>query len=206
MVGLTGGIASGKSTVGAMLASRGATLIDADQLARRATAPGTPTLAEVLAEFGEEVEAADGSLDRGRLGQIVFSDPKARRRLEAIVHPRVAALSRQEIEAARRRGAELIVYDVPLLFETGRQREVQASILVWVDPATQLQRLCRRDGLRPEEARRRIESQMPLDQKRALATWVIDNRGQLTDTERQVAGLWAAEFDHSRGRGGGGTD
>ncbi len=194
VIGLTGGIASGKSTVAGMLAARGAFVVDADQLARRAVAPGTPALQEIASEFGKEAIGGDGTLDRQRLGKVVFADPQARERLNRIVHPRVLELSREEIAAAQAAGAELVVYDVPLLYETGRQDEFSATLLVYCDPVAQLQRLQQRSELELEAAEARIGAQMPMERKRELATWVIDNSGPLSETEAEVARLWAAEL------------
>ncbi len=190
MVALTGGIASGKSTVAGMLAGLGAAVVDSDELARATVAPGTPGLARVAAAFGPGVLHPDGSLDRESLGAIVFTDPEARRRLEAIVHPQVAALSRERIEQATAGGAEVVVYEIPLLFETGRDAEFPTSILVYLDPASQLRRLIARSHLGEAAARARIASQMDLEQKRRRATWVVDNGGSLAVTRAQVEALW----------------
>ena len=194
VIGLTGGIASGKSTVAGMLADKGAWVVDADQLARRAVEPGSLGIQEITGEFGPGVIAADGSLDRARLGELVFSDEDARRRLNSIVHPKVLELSQEQIRKADRAGARLVVYDVPLLFETGREGEFDAILLVAVDPVTQLGRLRQRSGLDESQARARIGSQMPLERKRELATWVIDNSGTLEETRIAVDDLWLAEL------------
>ena len=194
VIGLTGGIASGKSTVAAMLSAKGAWIVDADQLARQAVGLQTPALAEIAHRFGEGMLRADGSLDRARLGQLVFSDESARERLNSIVHPKVLELSRQEISQAEAAGANLVVYDIPLLFESDRQGEFDGTLLVWVDPLTQLLRLQERSGLDQAEARARIESQMPLSRKRELASWVIDNSDGLDGTQSAVDALWLTEF------------
>jgi dephospho-CoA kinase len=190
LIGLTGGIGSGKSTVARLLAARGAALVDADLLAREVVAPGTPGLAEIVAEFGPGVLRADGSLDRPALGAVVFADEARRQRLNEITHPRVGALSAERIAAALQGDAPLVVVDIPLLFEGSRQSQFEGVMLVWVPPEVQLQRLVERDGMAEAEARRRIATQLPIDDKRALATWVVDNSGTVVDTERQVDAWW----------------
>ncbi len=194
VVALTGGIASGKSTVARMLSDLGASVVDADLLAREAVGAGTSGLREVLREFGAQLLGENGELDRGRLGEIVFRDQHARRRLEAIVHPRVAELSQEQIAQALKEGAPLVVYEIPLLFETGREREFSGSILVQVDPAQQLTRLMQRSGLDRKAALDRIGSQLPLAAKAERATWVIDNSGPLEATRAAVDRLWRREL------------
>ena len=194
VIGLTGGIASGKSTVAQLLGAKGAWIVDADHLAREVVALNSPALAEIAESFGEAVVARDGTLDRAQLGRLVFSDEAARDQLNAIVHPRVLELSRGEIRKAAEAGAELIVYDVPLLFETSRTAEFDGTLVVWVDPLTQLLRLCLRSGLDEDQARARIAAQMPLGRKRELATWAIDNSGSPDATRALVDDLWQAEL------------
>ncbi|MGP8249798.1 MAG: dephospho-CoA kinase [Candidatus Dormibacteria bacterium] len=190
VIGLTGGIASGKSTVAGMLAAKGAWIVDADQLARRVVGPGTPALSEIARSFGPDVIAADGSLDRSRLAELVFADESARQRLNAIVHPGVLELSQGEIREAQAAGAGVVVYDVPLLFETQRQKEFDGTLVVWVEPQAQLLRLRLRSDLSEADAMARIAAQMPLDRKRELADWVIDNSGTLEATRELVDALW----------------
>ena len=190
LIGLTGGIGSGKSTVARMLAARGAAVVDADLLAREVVEPGQPALAEIAAEFGDAVLLPDGRLDRAALGAVVFADAARRERLNAITHPRVGALMQERIAAALASGAPLVVVDIPLLFEGSRQSLFEGVLLVWVPPAVQLRRLVERDGMAEDEGRARIAAQMPIDDKRALATWVIDNSGPLDATERQVDHWW----------------
>jgi dephospho-CoA kinase len=190
LIGLTGGIGTGKSTVARMLMARGAALVDADRLAREVVEPGTPGLAEIVAEFGEGVLLPDGQLDRTALGALVFADEEKRLRLNAITHPRVAALMQERIAAALATDAPLVVVDIPLLFEGSRQGLFQGVLLVWAPPEVQLRRLVERDGWDEDDARRRIGSQMPIDDKRALATWLVDNSGSVQDTERQVDAWW----------------
>ena len=192
LIGLTGGIATGKSTVAAMLGGRGAIVVDADRLAREVVEPGRPALAEIAAEYGAGVLAADGSLDRAALGGLVFADADRRRRLEAITHPRISALMAERIAEAVTAAPPLVVVDIPLLFENGRSKMVEGVLVVYADTATQLRRLVDRDGLGDADARRRIAAQMPVEEKRRLATWVIDNRGDLQATRGQVDAWWAA--------------
>jgi dephospho-CoA kinase len=189
-IGLTGGIGAGKSTVSAMLAERGAVVIDADVVAREVVAPGTPGLGAVVAEFGPEVLTADGGLDRPALGRIVFADAGARRRLEAITHPLVRARAR-EIEARAPTGA-VVVHDIPLLVETGQQDAFDAVVVVDADPALQLRRLADSRGMTADEARARIASQASPDERRAAADYVIVNDGSLDDLRRQVDDVWRA--------------
>lgn len=190
LIGLTGGIASGKSTVAGMLMRRGAALVDADMLAREVVEPGTAGLAEIVEAFGPGVLRDDGSLDRTALGAIVFADEAARQRLNAITHPRVGALMQERVAAALASEAPLVVVDVPLLFENARQDGFEGVLLVWIPAALQLQRLVERDGWAEDEARRRLAAQMPIDDKLELATWVVDNSGPLADTEGQVDAWW----------------
>ncbi|MDQ6885166.1 MAG: dephospho-CoA kinase [Candidatus Dormibacteraeota bacterium] len=188
VLGLTGGIGSGKSTVARMFTDLGAEVIDADQLAREVVEPGEPALEQIRAAFGNDVLRDDGRLDRARLAEIVFSDPVARERLNAITHPRILARMQAEVRSRHGRSG-LLLLDIPLLFENGRQAMVEKVILVWVDAATQLRRLCERDHLGEPEARRRIAAQMPLDQKRSMADEVIDNSGTLAETRVQVEAM-----------------
>jgi dephospho-CoA kinase len=190
VIGLTGGIASGKSTVAGMLAAKGAWVVDADQLARRVVGPGSPALSEIARSFGPEVIAADGALDRSRLAELVFADESARLRLNEIVHPGVLELSQEEIREAQSAGARIVVYDVPLLFETQRQAEFDGTLVVWVEAQTQLLRLRLRSDLTEAEAEARIAAQMPLDRKRELTDWVIDNSGALEETQELVDAFW----------------
>ena len=198
VIGLSGGIGTGKSSVARMFAKLGARVIDADAIVHELQAPGTPMLAEIAAAFGPEVIAADGSLDRARLGERVFRDPQARQRLGQIVHPGVGAEMRRRLEAARREGVPLVVLDIPLLFEGRRagsgsaaQLGFDATVLVYAPEALQVERQLARDGYGRDEALRRVRSQLPIEEKRALADHVIDNSGSVADTERQVRELSA---------------
>jgi len=189
VLGLTGGIGSGKSMVAQMFARLGAVVIDADQLAREVVEPGQPALQEIAVTFGPDVILPDGSLDRPKLAGIIFADPVERAKLDAITHPRIRALMDEQIKV-RRSGPGLVIADIPLLYENGLTNTVEAVIVVWVDPTTQLQRIRQRDGLSAEAARQRIAAQMPLDAKRARADHVIDNSGSRDNTRRQVEAIY----------------
>jgi dephospho-CoA kinase len=186
-VGLTGGIASGKSLVAAELAARGAVVIDADVLAREVVEPGTDALAAVVERFGEGVLRGD-RLDRARLGQIVFADPGARRDLERIVHPAVRARAAELEQAAP--AAAVVVHVVPLLVETGQQDQFDVVVVVDVEPETQLARLAARDGLDAAEGDARLAAQASREERRAAADIVIDNRGSVTDLKARIGSLW----------------
>ncbi|TMG16859.1 MAG: dephospho-CoA kinase [Chloroflexi bacterium] len=188
VLGLTGGIGSGKTMVGAMFTELGAELIDADQMAREVVEPGQPALDEIVTSFGRDILLPDGRLDRRTLAAIVFADASARARLNAITHPRIRERMDAAI-AARRDRAGVLIVDIPLLFENLRTGVVEKVIVVWVDPQTQMRRLIERGGLTEEEAHQRIAAQMPLDEKRRLADHVIDNRGTPAETRRQVEAI-----------------
>jgi dephospho-CoA kinase len=189
LIGLTGGIASGKSTVSAMLRDLGATIIDADQLARDVVAKGQPALAEISDRFPGVLTAA-GELDRAALGERVFADAAERAALNAILHPRIHQAFLDRVEALRRAGAKVAVYDVPLLYENGLEALMDGVVVAYTPPEVQRARLMARGGLTPAQADARISSQLPLEDKRARATWVIDNGGALPSTKAQVAALW----------------
>jgi dephospho-CoA kinase len=189
VIGLTGGIASGKSTVAEMLRARGAAVVDADQLARVVVAPGQPALDDIAREFGREVLLADGTLDRQKLGAIVFSDPGRRAALERITHPRIAALAQAEIAAHAARGAQVVFYEAALLVERGSYRGFDALVVVTASPEVQRQRLAERDSLSVDDIERRLEAQLPLAEKVAVATWTVDNHGDRGQLEREVDAL-----------------
>lgn len=198
VIGLSGGIGSGKSTVAALLEKLGATLIDADAIVHQLQAPGRPLLREIAAAFGEQLIRPDGSLDREGLAAIVFRDEDARRRLGELVHPAVGAELAARLATARQAGVPLIVVDIPLLFEARRRGgggaallDFDATLLVWVPREVQVERTMARDGCTREEAERRIAAQLPLDEKRALADHVIDNSGRPEQTEAAVRALHA---------------
>lgn len=190
VVGLTGGIGSGKSVVSRMFRELGATVIDADQLAREVVEPGQPAFAAIRERFGEQILLPDGGLDRKKLGAVVFEDEAARRDLNAIVHPEVAALAARRMQEAAEAGAELVLYDVPLLYENGLDRMLPTVIVVRVSPQVQRARIRARDGLSDVEIEQRIAAQMPLTEKVARADHVIDNDGTLEATRRQVEALY----------------
>jgi dephospho-CoA kinase len=186
-IGLTGGIGSGKSTVSALLAQRGAVVVDADRIAREVLEPGTPGLAQVVDAFGEAVLATDGSLDRQALAAIVFADPDARAELDGIVHPLVRART-AELVAAVPEGS-VVVNDVPLLVETGQQGSYDLVLVVAADPETRVSRLVHR-GLTAEDARARIAAQASDEQRRAVADVVLDNSGTREQLAEQVDRFW----------------
>lgn len=191
IAGLTGGIASGKSTVARFFGKLGARVIDADELARKVVEPGTPGWREVIEAFGEEYVTPTGELDRKKLARLVFHDPKAKKRLESIIHPRVLAL-REEItrEILREDPQALIIFDVPLLVEAGLHKKVDRVIVVWVPREIQIKRLVERDNLTRREAEKRLANQMPLDEKLPFAHYVVDNSGSLEATEEQVKKIY----------------
>jgi dephospho-CoA kinase len=202
VVGLTGGIGTGKSTVAELLRALGAVVIDADAIVHELQAAGTPLLAEIRDAFGEEILQGDGSLDRAALGQRVFADPEARKRLNDLVHPAVGREMARRLAAAQHANAHLIVLDIPLLLEGRAARArgeargptasdlVQEVIVVYARAEQQIERQLTRDGATPEHARQRLAAQLPIEEKRELADYVIDNSGPLADTERQVKELY----------------
>ena len=191
LIGLTGGIASGKSAVAKILARRGAAVINADNLAREVVEPGEQAWQEIVATFGRDVLQPDRSLDRQKLRTIIFNDPDARKKLESIVHPRVRARAEQRIEEHRAAGFEIVVYEVPLLFEAKIHEWLRPVILVACDLETQRRRLKLRDQIDSAAAQKIIDSQMSLAEKRRLADYVIENNGTLEDLERQVDAVLA---------------
>jgi dephospho-CoA kinase len=188
-VGLTGGVASGKSTVSAMLGELGAIVIDADVLAREAVAPGTDGLAAVVAAFGEGVLAADGTLDRPAVGAIVFADEEQRRTLEGIIHPRVRARA-AEIEAEASPDA-VVVHDIPLLTETGQAGSFDAVVVVDVPVETQLDRMAGLRGMSRQDAESRVAAQASREERLAIATYVVDNSGTIEELRDRVAEVFA---------------
>ena len=191
IIGLTGGIATGKSTVAAMLTDRGAAVVDADLIARQVVEPGTAGLEAVAGAFGPEVVTPSGELDRARLAGIVFADAESRHRLEALTHPLILARIDDQVAGLVLSGPPLIAVDVPLLFEGGRQSDFPGGVLlVYADAATQLRRLRERNELDEDAGRQRLAAQLPIERKRELATWVIDNGGSRADTEAAVDLWW----------------
>jgi dephospho-CoA kinase len=203
VVGLTGGIGTGKSTVARLLAGLGAVVIDADAIVHELQARGTPLLAKIADAFGPGILRPDGSLDRARLGQLVFADPDARRRLGELVHPAVGLEMLRRLEAAKASGAPLVVLDIPLLLEARASRSADPArsktasdlagevIVVYAREQQQIERQMARDGSTREHATQRVRAQLSIEEKRKLADHVIDNSGSLADTERQVRELYA---------------
>jgi len=197
VVGLTGNIGSGKSTVAHMLSERGATIIDSDVLARRAVEMGTAAYDKIVARWGSAVLAPDNHLDRGALRRIVFSDPQELERLNEMVHPAVEAFRVRLVEDARRRGDRVVICDVPLLFERHMTSTFHPIILVDAPRPLRLERLVQERGLRETEAMDMIAAQMPAELKRAGADYVIENNGTLTQLERRVDDVWASLVDEA---------
>jgi len=189
LVGLTGGIGTGKSTVARMLEKRGAVVFDADVLARQAVAPGTPGFDEVVERFGPNVLAPGGGLDREALGSIVFSDPAARRDLEGIVHPEVRRMFAEGCEEYSD-SDRVVVLSAPLLVETGMHTAFDLLIVVSAPVATQIERLMRDRGMPERDVQARIDAQLPLEAKAEVADVLVDNEGTLEDLEGQVDRVW----------------
>ena len=189
LVGLTGGIGSGKSTVARMLEERGAVVFDADLLAREAVEPGTPGHTAVLERFGADVLAPGGELDREALASIVFADPAARRDLEQIVHPEVRRLFAEGSEAYHDTD-RIVVFSAPLLVESGMHTAFEILVVVSATVATQIQRLMRQRGMSEPSIRARIDAQAPLEDKAAVADFLVDNEGTLAELQSQVERLW----------------
>lgn len=203
LVGLTGGLATGKSTVSAIFASLGCVILDADRLAREVVEPGQPALAAIAREFGLEVLQPDGTLDRKRLGTVVFADAERRRRLEAITHPAIRERFLTRLAELEAQGFEgIVIWDAPVMIETGGHQGMDRLVVVVTDIATQRARALGRDG-DPADAERRIASQMPLTDKAALADFVIDNSGDRAATEARTREVHAALLADLRARAGG---
>lgn len=192
VVGLTGGYASGKSTVARIFVELGAVLVDADQLARKVVEPGKPAWSEIVAHFGNGILLENGEIDRKALAEIIFSDEKERERLNSIVHPRVLEEELKAIDEIRGRKPEaVVIMNVPLLIERGHFNYCDRIVVVTVDEETHIKRLMGRDGFTREEAVRRISSQMPLSEKVKYADFVIDNNGSIEETRREVGKIFA---------------
>ncbi|MEA3363731.1 MAG: dephospho-CoA kinase [Thermodesulfobacteriota bacterium] len=191
ILGVTGNIASGKSTVAKELARRGAVVVDADQLAREVVESGSSALKKMVKMFGAEILQDDGCLDRDRLGQMVFADVKVRAMLNGIVHPEIARKSVEQLQELKKRtDIPLIVYAAPLLYEVGAETRVDKVLVVKIDPEEQLKRLMARDGLSEVAAQQRMSAQMPQQKKLERADFVIDNSGSLAETLQQIEILW----------------
>lgn len=189
LIGLTGGIGSGKSTVAQLLVRHGWELVDADQIARDIVEPGQPALAELAQAFGEDILQEDGSLDRGLLASRAFSNREKTAVLNSITHPRIHEETQARFDAARRAGADFVVYDMPLLVDKGLHKDMDATIVVDVDAEERVRRLVAYRGLDEEDARRRIEAQIPDDVRRAAADFIIDNNGPREALGEQVEGV-----------------
>lgn len=185
-VGLTGGIASGKSSVSRLFAARGVPIVDADLVAREIVAPGEDGLRAIVEAFGDDVLGADGALDRPRLAAKVFSDPEARKRLDAITHPRIALRSMQKMAAVASTQVPYGIYDAALLVENGTYRAMAALVVVAATRETQLARLVARDGIDEAAAEARLRAQLPLEQKLTVADYIIWNDGSLAMLEARV--------------------
>jgi dephospho-CoA kinase len=197
VIGLTGGIATGKSSVALFFTERGIPVIDADQLARDAVLPGSPALEQIISLFGREIVTLDGELDRKRLGELIFSDPEKRRLLESILHPEIRKMSEERIAQAAAAGHQRLIYMAPLLIEAGATERVDSVWVVTVRPEIQLERLMRRDGISRELAQRMIDSQMPLSEKERYGSVVIDNSGTEAETRMVLETVWAKETGSS---------
>lgn len=191
ILGLTGGIATGKSTVSAMLRERDIPVIDADLIAHEVVEPGKPAYEAIVKHFGKEILLPDERINRKDLGEIVFSDEVERQKLNAIVHPEVRRLMREQAEQVERDGAEIVFMDIPLLFESKLQHMVDKIVVVYAPASMQLTRILERDELDEEQAMKRLRAQMPIDQKKTEADFLIDNTGTREETERQVEQMLA---------------
>lgn len=195
VIGLTGGIATGKSSVALFFTERGIPVIDADQLARDAVLPGSPALEQIVALFGQEVLTHDRVLDRKRLGALIFSNPEKRRQLENILHPEIRRLAEERITQAAEAGHRRLIYMAPLLIEAGGTDRVDDIWVVTVRPEVQLERLMRRDGISREQAQQIVDSQMPLFEKECHGSVVIDNSGTEAETRGILETVWAQETE-----------
>lgn len=190
ILGLTGGISSGKSSVAERFVECGAILVSADMLAREVVNPGSPVLDKLVETFGEDILTSCGSLDRDAMAEIIFSDPEQRKKLEAITHPAIAHLADCRLAELRKAPKDLVIYEAPLLFEAGGENRVDQVLVVAVSQNIQEQRLMKRDGLSLEEAKRRISAQWPQADKIQKADFVIDNSGTLQQMQTQVDALY----------------
>jgi dephospho-CoA kinase len=191
LLGLTGSIATGKSTVANMLRRRGAVLIDADQVARKVVEPGSLGLNKIIENFGSEMVTAEGRLDRAKLGELVFNDEEARERLNALLHPLIIEEMKQLTgQSLKKEPHSIVIWDVPLLIEENLTQFVEQVIVVYVPESIQLKRLMERNQLTETDAIKRMKSQLSIEDKKKVADYIIDNSGSLEDTERQVDQLW----------------
>lgn len=200
-IGLTGGIGSGKSTVTALLRRRGVPVLDADQIVRDLERPGAEGLRRLVEAFGPGILQPSGELDRGALGRLVFADREARRQVEAILHPLVRERMAAAQADAAARGAPVVVHDIPLLFEARDPSGFDATVLVYAPPEVQRRRLIEQRGMTPADVDARMRAQLPMEEKRRLATYVIDNSGSLEDLEAEVDRVWAEIARHAPSTG-----
>lgn len=189
VVGLTGGIASGKSTVSQLFEQSGVPVICADELAHEAVKPGSPALDEIRRAFGDDTVDNEGNLDRAAMARLVFHDPALRKKLESIIHPRVYEGKAKRVKEFERQGYRVVLVDVPLMYESGWEKTFDLIIVVYVPRHVQQTRLVERDKMAPEDAMARLESQMPIDEKRDQADKIIDNSGSLERTREQVESI-----------------
>jgi dephospho-CoA kinase len=192
VIGLTGGIASGKSTVARMLEELGAKVVDADQVAREVVKPGEPAFDDIVATFGREVLDENGTIDRKKLGAMVFADVNKRHALNAITHPRIAAATQAKVQELGAAGETLAIYEAALLVENKAHLAMDGLIVAACTPEKQLERLRARDGFEEEDAQKRVAAQLPLDEKTQVADYVVDTNGTIDDTKRQVDEVWAS--------------
>lgn len=189
IIGLTGSIASGKSTVSSMLKEQGYPIVDADEIARLVVEPGTPVLKEIARTFGEDVLKEDGTMNREKLGAKIFSNPVEREKLNAIIHPAIRFEMQRQKEEWLSQGVKTVIMDIPLLFESKLRHFVDKVLVVSVTPETQKKRLIARNGLTEIEASNRIQSQLPMEVKEQGADAVIDNNGSIEETKRQLTSI-----------------
>ncbi|WP_243370484.1 dephospho-CoA kinase [Geotalea sp. SG265] len=193
IIGLTGGIASGKSTVAELLKGMDVPVIDADQLSRQVVTPGEPAYNAIVAEFGTGILNTDRTINRTALGKIVFADPAARQRLEAITHPAIRRRAEDELLRLKQSGKPVVIYMAPLLIEAGASSRVDEIWVVYVDRETQLKRVMARDKITREEASQKVAAQMPMEVKKLHGSVVIDNRGSMEELATQVQETWNRE-------------
>ncbi len=189
IIGLTGGIATGKSTVSNILIQLGQAIVDSDRIAREVVEPGRPAYDQIVAHFGTDILLPNNELDRAKLGKVIFSNPDERKVLEQITHPAIYAEMDLQIAQIIQNGYQLVFLDVPLLIETGMHKKVDKVVLVYTDVETQLTRLMARDHSSKEDALKRISAQMPIEEKRSYADYIIENNGSLEELQTQVSAL-----------------
>ena len=199
VIGLTGGIASGKSTVARILESLGALIIDADMISREVVVPGETAWHAIVTQFGDRVLNPDRTINRQALGQLIFADPQARRQLETITHPAIARRAEEKLARCRKESVPVVFYVAPLLIEAGRTAIVDELWVVYADETTQMERLMLRDGIGADDARSRLASQMPMEMKKKYGRVVIDNRGTERELEQKVRDVWEKEIMNYEG-------